>query len=282
MTARAISTGVLRFGDVGVDCYNLEDGRRVFSQRGVLRALRNPGKSGGAETGNLDRFLERIPEESRSILAGPNSQVEFILPSGTKAIGRDADWFVSLCRAYVDAGLSGGLRANQMHLARQASMVVAACAKVGIAALIDEATGYQYVRQHGILGEMFAKALRPEPANWKRTWRDDVIDPLCLTFRIQRVGSEFPAPLMGVIGKLYRTLIGADVHDELKRRNPRGEDREVHTQWMSDDTLLALAEHMNVIRALAVTADSKHQFWERLERYASGGRGQTTLPMRGV
>jgi hypothetical protein len=271
---KAISTGALKFGSAEVDCYNLDDGRRVLSQRGVIRGLTG-GAKGGPGAANLARYIDRLPEKHRALALVP--VVEFVLPSGTVAHGREADWFVDLCNAYVDAAVEGALTKQQIHLGRQARAIVSACAKTGIAALIDEATGFQYVREHGMLASIFEKALRREAGEWQRRWQDDVVDALCRTFRIQRSGKEFPAPLMGVVGKLYRTILGAEVHDELKRRNPRGDDRDVHTQWMTDDVLSALRDHMEVIKAFAMTTDSKTQFWSRLERYASGGKGQVDL-----
>ena len=276
---KAITTGAVPFGNVEMDCYNLDDGRRVFSQRGIVRGLTagNASNSGGRKSGTLEAYLARIPGESAANLAGASHEIAFVLPSGTHAIGREVGWLVKLCRAYDDASRAGALHPRQLHLADQARVILGACAEVGIVALVDEATGFQYVREAGILADIFKRALRDEPTKWQRTWRDDVVDALCRTFRIQRKGKEFPAPLMGVVGKLYRTLFGADVHEEMKRRNPRGEARDIHTQWMSDETLSALREHLEVIRAFAVTTDSKTQFWERLSRYAGNGKGQTEL-----
>lgn len=274
---KAITTGVLSFGGVEIDCYNLDDGRRAISQRAIVRALRG-AKSGAPNPKGIGDYLARIPDEYAGILARPTSEVEFVLPSGTTSIGRDAEWLIDLCNAYVDAAIAGSLHRKQLHLAAQARTIVAACAKTGIAALIDEATGYQYVREHGILGDIFARALREQASPWKRTWEDATVDAICRTFQIKRVGREFPAPLMGVIGKLYRMLLGSEVHEELRRRNPRGEGRDIHTQWMAEDTVSALRDHLRVIEAFARTCDSKSQFWSRMERYANGGRGQLEMP----
>ena len=270
---KAITTGVLSFGGVEIDCYNLDNGERVISQRAIVRALTGTSKPTG-----LGPYLGAIPQEHAGFLARANSEIEFVLPSGSTSIGRNAEWLIDLCNAYVDAALAGHLRKNQLHLAAKARTIVAACAKTGIAALIDEATGYQYVREHGILGDIFARALREQASPWKRTWEDATVDAICRTFQIKRVGREFPAPLMGVIGKLYRMLLGSEVHEELRRRNPRGEGRDIHTQWMAEDTVSALRDHLRVIEAFARTCDSKSQFWSRMERYANGGRGQLEMP----
>ena len=78
---RAVSTGAIKFGGAEVDCYNLDDGRRVISQRGVIRGLRGASKASGPGTSDLARYIERLPEKHRGLLAIP--VVEFVLPSGT-------------------------------------------------------------------------------------------------------------------------------------------------------------------------------------------------------
>ena len=48
--------GTLQIGDVAFDCHVLNDHRRVLAQREVVRLI-----SGGRESGNLTRYLERNP-----------------------------------------------------------------------------------------------------------------------------------------------------------------------------------------------------------------------------
>ena len=55
--------------------------------------------------------------------------------------------FIEICTAYVTALDDAALATpRQREIAAQAGMFLAACAKVGLIALIDEATGYQYDR----------------------------------------------------------------------------------------------------------------------------------------
>lgn len=166
---KAEATGVLKFGDVRVDCYVLDDGRRVISQRGVVRAL----TGGAAEQTSLGRFLDRLPNRFAHLAAPPSC--EFIMPNGGIAHGREAKWFVEMCNAYVDAFFAGQLHPSQSHLAAQARAVLSACATVGIEALIDEATGYQYVREQSYLSSLFERMLREQAGSWQKTWRDDVV-----------------------------------------------------------------------------------------------------------
>lgn len=48
---KAVASGVLNLGGREVDCYVLEDGRRVLSQRGIMAGI--TGAKGGAKNGNL-------------------------------------------------------------------------------------------------------------------------------------------------------------------------------------------------------------------------------------
>lgn len=46
---RAVASGVLQFGAIEVDCYVLDNGKRVLSQRGIIGVL------SGRNTGNFGR-----------------------------------------------------------------------------------------------------------------------------------------------------------------------------------------------------------------------------------
>jgi P63C domain len=58
------------------------------------------------------------------------------------------------------------LRPNQLHLARQAEIIVRSCAKVGIIALIDEATGYQKIREKNALQVKLQAFIADELQDW--------------------------------------------------------------------------------------------------------------------
>lgn len=90
---KALAAGKL-FEELGVDvdCYVLEGPRRVLSQRGILRAIR--GKNDGRERGDLGVYLSRLP--SRYAELATATEIEFTLPGGGIAIGREAQWFVVL------------------------------------------------------------------------------------------------------------------------------------------------------------------------------------------
>ncbi len=130
--------------EIGISCYVLEDGRRVISRTGATDFL-----TGGKGGGNLESYTgiqalkDYIPENL------PGEMIEFTLPGVVNKTvrGMQAETFLDICTAYVTAWQAGKLESEaQIKIAMKAAMFTAACAKVGLIALIDEATGYQYER----------------------------------------------------------------------------------------------------------------------------------------
>lgn len=69
--------GSLQIGDLEVECHVLDDFRRVFTQREVVRLLTR-----GRESGDLTRYLERNPLIQNDSSLGP--EIRFNVPgSGT-------------------------------------------------------------------------------------------------------------------------------------------------------------------------------------------------------
>lgn len=118
-----------------LDCYVLDNGRRIVSQRGAVRAL-----SGGRESGNLGAYLARLPNGYDTLTAG--AAIDFVLPAGGLANGIEATCVADILKLYVDALSAGTLHPKQVPIACRAAAMLGAFAKVGIVALVDEATGF--------------------------------------------------------------------------------------------------------------------------------------------
>jgi len=85
---KAVASGKLRFGSLEVDCYVLDNGQRVISQKGILGVLT------GHKRGGWDQYLSKLPEKYGAI-KGVTS-ISFDSPNGL-AVGRDAMFLVDLC-----------------------------------------------------------------------------------------------------------------------------------------------------------------------------------------
>jgi hypothetical protein len=103
--------------------------------------------------------------------------IEFLLEGVTNKTvrGITAETFLEICKAYVAALNDAALRtARQREIAAQAGMFLAACSKVGLIALIDEATGYQYDRAEDALRLKLRIFLEDEMRQWEKTFPDQL------------------------------------------------------------------------------------------------------------
>ncbi|EPC9076393.1 P63C domain-containing protein, partial [Escherichia coli] len=78
-----------------------------------------------------------------------------------------------VCDAYLKAREDGALKTNQIEIAKKAEILVRSLAKVGIIALVDEATGYQEVRPKDALQAYLDKIISKELAAWAKKFPDE-------------------------------------------------------------------------------------------------------------
>ena len=142
---QATHRGILPIGGLQLECYVLEDGRRVFGKRGMARAIGLKSEGGNAFLKTLGgkKLGSEINEDLREKLENP---IVFDIVGADPGHGYEAEVLVDVCKAVVRADDAGKLLQSQKPMAAQARAIVNALAKVGIAALIDEATGYQTER----------------------------------------------------------------------------------------------------------------------------------------
>ena len=96
--------------------------------------------------------------------------------------GLPADLMIEVCQGFV-AALQASFDPNsqyprmtdrQRQMAIKASMFLSACAKVGLEALIDEATGYQYERAEDALRVKLRAFIADELRAWEKTFPDEL------------------------------------------------------------------------------------------------------------
>lgn len=271
---KAIYTGTLFNGLV--DCYVLGDKRRVISQRGAVRALTSDGESDGAKTGDLGRYLDRLPSRFAHLALAP--RFELSLPSGGTASGITAEQFYDLLVAYSEAAEAGELHAKQLPLAANANRLVRAIGRVGIVALVDEATGYQVEREADELQGLVARYLLEEPAKWRRLWDDEVVGRLCALYRVERVGNLFPAFACSIISKLYQLILPPEIYAEMKVRNGRGDDRVAnHHQLFREGLWRFVHNDIPFIAYIARISRGTDEFWNHMHARYGGAPFQPSL-----
>ena len=128
------------------------------------------GKCRAMETARLLRSSGSPLSRASSIRSPPAQtkalDLSFIPPrGGNPADGYEATILPDLCAVLIDAQQQGVLDKRLIRLAQRAAILQHGFATVGIIAIVDEATGYQDVRQRDalakILEKFVAKELRP-------------------------------------------------------------------------------------------------------------------------
>lgn len=263
MSARLKATCGGTLVDIGInaDCYVIErEGQpplRVMSQRGILRAL------GANEKGAFQQYLARIPN-GEALLASP-TEVEFELPGGGVAIGRPAEWFVDVLRAYKAAWRAGKLKPSQVKFALVADSILEALAGVGLASLIDEATGYQRVREDGAVADLFRRLFMEKAAKWQQTVPNDLKAALATLYGVEYLGGSYmPAGLTAPWGWICETIHGKQVHEENRARASRGKSRIVQSRIWTEDMWEITRSDCKVVKALADNARDVADFKRRM------------------
>ncbi|MFA5300622.1 MAG: P63C domain-containing protein [Lutibacter sp.] len=221
----------LKIGEKDLACAVLEDGTRVISRNAIFKAFgrtkrgralnesRVPNMPSFIDANNLKPFIN---SELDCELKG----IEYISKKGNKRIkGFKADVFPMICSVYLDARRAGALKIQQEPLAVVAEILMQSLSKVGIAALIDEATGYQEVRDKHALEKILEAYITKELMKWQKRFPDEWYENL---FRVRGIEWKNNSDRPQYIGRLTNDIIydrlPKGVLEELKRLNPPSED----------------------------------------------------------
>jgi hypothetical protein len=183
--------GEIRIGDRAIECAVLEDGeRRVINQASLSAAF---DRTGGARRGtgaarlpllsplNIQSF---ITPEVRALAETP---IEYRGPGGERGLGYPAQLLPMLCDIYLDAREQKVLTKSQQPVAAAAEILLRGLARVGIEALVDEATGYQDVRAKNALAKILEAFIAKELQPWVQTFPEDFYEQI---FRLR--GLDYP------------------------------------------------------------------------------------------
>jgi len=262
----------------------LPNGKRLLAQGTFLRALgrsRTPkaGTGGLSTVDGLPFFLQA--EQLRPFITDElrlsTTPIQFRLTSGQKSLGYDANLLPLVCEVYLN--LRDALANEGKPVPRNYSHIVSACdaltrgfARVGLAALIDEATGYQEVRDRKALQAILDKFLRKEFAAWSKRFPDEFYREIFRLRQWEWKGMKVNRPqvVARYTTDLVYSRLAPGVLRELEARNPRdekGKRRTKHHQWLTEEVgHPALAQHLYAVIGLMRLSDSWGQLKDMIDR----------------
>ncbi len=255
-TVCATHEGDLRIGDTIISCAVLDDGRRVLSQSGFMKALGRARQAKGRAyykgDVNMPAFLtaQNLKTFIPTGLEVTSSQIEFRAKNGTKAHGYSAELLPAVVTVFLDAERAGKLKPGQKHIFERAYVLAKALMNVAIVALVDEATGYQYVRDRRALEELLDRYLRKEFAVWAKRFPDEFYQQIFRLRGWEWKGMKVNRPQ--IVGHYTNDLvwdrIAPGLRKELQVRNPKdekGNRAAKNHQWLTEDIGdPALAQHL--------------------------------------
>lgn len=255
----------LKIGDVEIPCYVLEDGRRVLSLGGMVKALgMSSGSAGGGEGDRLSNFASGksispfIPAE---LAARMRSPVRFHAPTGgLAATGYEATILADLCDAVLASRKAGALMHHQSHIADQCELLVRGFARVGIIALVDEATGYQRDREKDALAKILeafvAKEIQPYMKTFPASYYEEMFRLRSLPYPPAK--PQFRPQYFGVLTNdvVYERL-APGLLEELKKQAAKDEKKaHLHRRLTQEVGHPKLREHLaSVVTIMKLSKD---------------------------
>jgi hypothetical protein len=271
----ATHAGDLKIGNLQLPCTIVGDGIRVLSNRGISTAF--TGSRGGglpAKDGaqNLPRFLSTKAIKSfisNDLMARLNEPIEYQpLHGGRTAFGYEATLLPEICEVIIDAERAGKLTDdNQIQAAH---MLIRGFARVGIIALVDEATGYQEQRAKDALAKILEQYLSEELQKWTKTFPIEYYKEM---FRLR--GWEWkpwtvkkPSVVGTWTNDLVYERIAPGLLKELQHRNPKNEKgnrKDRHHQWFDPSNgHPELKAHITAVIALMKIAGTWKEFMRNM------------------
>lgn len=278
---KATHEGVLQIGDTSLDVAVLESGQRVITQSAVFKALDRPVR-GTSRIDQVPTFMDAknlqpfVSDELNALI----KKVKYTNLDGKSSEGYDANILPLVADVYLQARASGSLTKSQSTTALKAEILVRSLAKVGITALVDEATGYQYEREREELQTILKQYISEELLPWQQRFPHEFYKQI---FRLNKWEYTIQNLKLkpGVVGKwtnkyIYKQL-PKGVLEELKRQTPKDEKgnlkQHLHRRLTED------VGHPNlnnqIVSVITIMKLSKN--WRDFEHKFNQLYGQTSL-----
>lgn len=269
-----LTSGKITIGTVTMDCYVLNSKERTLSLTSMTKALNM--KPGGYKTGDkrVTRFFKGkliskcVPRDLYDRIENP---IKVKSADGASMYVYPADILPDLCNAILTARDNNLLQKQQLHIAERADILMRGMARVGIVALVDEATGYQYHRESTALATILEQYIAKEAAAWVKTFPDMFYEQL---FRLRGIGaSDFhkkPQYFGHITNDLVYKRLAPSVLEELKKKGPRDSkgNRVRQHQWLTRSTgAVELRGHIKQLTMLMQESKTWDIFMKKADKY---------------
>jgi hypothetical protein len=256
----ALFPGKMDLGGTPCTVYVLDNRKRVMAQREVVRVLT------GNLKGGLDRYLHALREylDPEAILS---QAIRFKIPGAPReGNGYEATLLLDICDAYLRARDAGVLNGQQLELAKRAEIITRACAKVGIIALIDEATGYQEFREKQELQLKLQAFIAEDMQDWARMFQPEFWFELARLEGIHYSPRSRPLRWGKYIMAFVYDAIDEDVGKQLRSKNPDPHYKQNHHQWLKEFGRQKVHDQIERVITIMKLCDNMEEFRSKFAR----------------
>jgi len=270
---QATHKGILDIAGSEVACAVLSNGKRIISQTSLFSAFDRPRKGEKRQEGlpsiiGASNLVTYVTDEVREKCL----PIHYIHTNGTLASGYDAELIPIVCELYLKANDEKALVESQQKIVLRATAIIRALAKVGITALIDEATGYQYDREKDELQRILRAYIAEDFLKWQARFPRKYYQELFRLFNWEYDPHSLKRPQY--LGKftneyVYKQL-PPGVLEELKNKNPKnmnGNRRHRHHQHLTPEVGLPhLDRHLTKLITVMELSDNVDTFKKNYQR----------------
>ena len=271
----------LQLGELSIPCYVLEDGTRVFSGRGIQKILGSTATSGKwlekfVNSDEISPYLAVKKTGISSVLDKLSSPIKFYRPSAggsqSETYGYEVTLLIDICDAIISSSETG--KFNDESIIKNANIIIRAVAKVGIIALVDEATGYdkEKKRAKDELQKFLTQFLSDEASKWVKTFEDSFFE---MIYKMRGWNWNMTNKRPGVVGQWINNIVYERIApltlSTLNDKNPKNEKgyrKDKHHQFFTEDIgKPKLKEYLASVEALGRASDYNWDiFMELLDR----------------
>lgn len=211
------------------------------------------------------------PIISDSVRARILDSITYEALNGTRSSAIRGTVLADICDIWIKAKQSGAIEKEQFPIADTAYILLMGFASVGINALIDEATGFQYERPRRDLEEQLKKFLSDNLRKYAETFPADYFKQLCRLRGVElRQDMKLPSYFGTLTNNLVYRRIAPGLLKKLKeRKSERGRPSNKLFSWLSEDVgLRGLLIHLGIVIGTMKTHTNYEDFEKQLNSIA--------------
>lgn len=269
----------LYIGETKLQCSVLNDGRRVIKDTSLFAALDRKRKGetriegfppiiGSKSLAAL--LIDMYPEHLSTIT--PFEVAQF---NGKTGKWYDANTIPIICDIYMEAEKRGIITASQQHVLDKAKILLRSLARVGITALIDEATNYQSVRGKDELQILLEEFISEELRAYSKEFHSEYFEQIFRIYGWQYDPTTQKRPkFFAWFTRTYvYDMLPPNVFEKLDEMNPliynsqkgRADRKHRLFQHLSNEGIQYLRSHLEGLISVMKLSSNKDDFKDKFK-----------------